>query len=94
MEVIFLKVAEAELEQAIHYYESEQCSLGLRFKLEVQRTLQRIVEYPMVYQPLRCLIARFPYAIIYQYKQSSTEILVVAIAHLHRKPDYWLSRNN
>jgi len=98
MEVTFLKVAKTEFHEAVKYYESEHSGLGSRFKSEVQRTVYRIAEYPTAYQQLgpstrRCLITKFPYGLIYQYKQNTNEIIVVAIAHLHRKPDYWSSRN-
>ena len=97
MRVAFLEVAEAELDNAIQYYESEQPSLGIRFRDEVFRAVSRITAYPSAYQVLsrrtrRCLIAKFPYGIIFQHNTSENEILVIAIAHLHRKPDYWLSR--
>lgn len=97
MKVIFLKVAESELDDAIEYYESEQSGLGTRFRKEVLLSLGRIVEYPSAYQPLssrvrRCLVAKFPFGIIYQIKQDTNEVLIVAVAHLHRRPDYWLSR--
>jgi plasmid stabilization system protein ParE len=95
----FLKPAEAELDDAIEYYESEQLGLGTRLRNEVLRSLARIAKHPVAYQVLsnrtrRCLIAKFPYGIIYQHSTETDEILVIAIAHLHRKPDYWSSRNS
>ncbi len=98
MRVVFLKIAEAELDHAVEYYESKQPQLGSRFRREVLRSLRRIVEYPTAFQFLghrsrRCLVTNFPYGIIYQYKQDAREILIIAVAHLHRKPDYWLSHN-
>ncbi len=97
MRVAFLEVAEAELDNTIKYYESEQPGLGARFRDEVSRAVSRITAYPSAYQMLsrrtrRCLIAKFPYGIIFQHNTSENEVLVIAIAHLHRKPDYWLSR--
>ncbi|RLA45914.1 MAG: type II toxin-antitoxin system RelE/ParE family toxin [Gammaproteobacteria bacterium] len=98
MKVVFLKIAEAELDHAVEYYESKQPQLGLRFRREVLRSLRRIVEYPTAFALLghrsrRCLVAKFPYGVIYQHKQETSEILIIAVAHLHRKPDYWLSHN-
>ncbi len=95
MNVYFLDVAEQEFNDAFEYYESEQEGLGARFKTEVTKTLLRITAYPSAYQKLskrtrRCLVAKFPYGIIYQ--QSQEEILIIAVANLHRKPDYWLAR--
>ena len=99
MKVTFLKVAEAEFDDAVAYYDSEQPGLGLRFRAEVSRSLNRIVDFPSAYQSFgprtrRCLIARFPYGIIYRHEPASEEVLVVAIAHLHRRPDYWVARGS
>ena len=38
----------------------------------------------------RCLLKRFPYGVIYHLDEQ--EILVIAIAHLHRKPEFWRNR--
>jgi plasmid stabilization system protein ParE len=97
MKLDILSVAEAELDDAIQYYEREQPGLGMRFHAEVSRALKRISEFPKAYQKFgartqRCLVAKFPYGILYQHKERSNEILIVAIGHLHRAPDYWFSR--
>lgn len=97
MKLSFLPYAEAELDEAIVYLESEQAELGERFRREIIKSLNRIIDYPEAYALLRsrlrrCLLKGFPYGIIYQYKPKQDEILVIAIAHLHRKPDYWISR--
>jgi plasmid stabilization system protein ParE len=97
LNIVFLEPAESELDEAVSYYNNEQPNLGVRFHLEVQKSLLRIVNYPESYQKLsarsrRCLVAKFPYGIIYQYRKEEKTILVVAIAHLHRKPKYWSSR--
>jgi plasmid stabilization system protein ParE len=99
VKVTFLKVAEAEFDDAVVYYETEQPGLGARFRLEVSRSLKRIIDFPSSYQSFgartrRCLIARFPYGIIYKYDPESAEILVVAVAHLHRRPKYWVGRES
>ena len=93
----FLKPAERELDDAFECYESEQPSLGFRFQTEVAHSLSRIMEYPLSYQEIgkyfrRCLVHKFPSGVIYRYVEHSGEILVAAIAHLHRRPDYWFSR--
>ena len=98
MRVVFLKVAQSEFDKAIAYYESEKPGLGSRFRHEVLRTINRIADYPTASEPLskrsrRCLVAKFPYGIIYQYDPRANKILVIAVAHLHRKSDYWLSRS-
>ncbi len=99
MKITFLKPAEKELDDAVEYYESEQEGLGIRFQAEVARSLSRIVRQPLSYQEIgkysrRCLVHKFPYGVIFHYKVASEEILVVCIAHLHRRPDFWVSRES
>lgn len=38
----------------------------------------------------RCLLARFPYGLIFGVDGGT--LVVVAVAHLHRAPRYWVSR--
>ncbi len=97
MRVTFLKIAEAELDDAFEYYESVQNSLGFRFLTEVELSIARTQQFPFSYEEVgnysrRCLVKKFPYAIIYQYTEHKKEILIVAISNLHRAPDYWSDR--
>jgi plasmid stabilization system protein ParE len=91
----FLEIAQLELDEAIEYYKHEALGLGDAFLTEVLNALDRIGEFPDAWHPCsertrRCQTRRFPYGIIYQIRNN--EILVVAIANLHRKPDYWKDR--
>jgi plasmid stabilization system protein ParE len=95
MKIRFLEVAQVELDDAIEYYNYEAPGLGNEFLAEVLNALDRIGKFPEAWRPCsrrtrRCQTRRFPYGIIYQIRE--TEILVVAIANLHRKPDYWQDR--
>lgn len=97
MNVVFLKIAESELDDAFEYYESIQHGLGFRFLTEVEISNSRIQQFPFSYGKIgqysrRCLVQKFPYGIIYQHDEQKKEILVVAISHLHRVPDYWSDR--
>lgn len=95
MKVRFLTPAEYELDDAIAYYNAEVAGLGDAFLLEVISAIDRIRHFPNAWHPLsehtrRCQLKRFPYALIYHADQS--EILIVAVANLHRHPDYWKAR--
>ena len=91
----FLDIAKIELDEAFEYYETLQIKLGYRFINEVKGSIQRIINFPKAWQQItqntrRCLVKNFPYGVIYQILDN--EILIVAIANLHRKPDYWNDR--
>jgi len=95
MQVEFLELAERELDDAFEYYEYQQKELGYRFVDEVYNSINLIELYPLAWSKSskdtrRCLVKTFPYAIIYQKRNDM--ILIVAIAHLHRKPNYWIDR--
>ncbi len=95
MRIRFLEIAQIELDEAIEYYNREAPGLGEVFQTEVLKALDRIGKFPEAWYPYskrtrRCQTWRFPYGIIYQTRKD--EILIVAIANLHRKPDYWKDR--
>ena len=95
MRIRFLEMAQIELDEAIEYYNYEMSGLGKEFLAEVLNALDRIGEFPEAWHPCskrtrRCQTRRFPYGIIYQTRKE--KILVIAIANLHRKPDYWKDR--
>jgi len=94
-DVRFLEIAADELKETVKYYNNESPGLGERFLLTVIETIGRIQQYPSAWHPFtkntrRCQVPKFPYGVIYQ--ELEEEILIVAIANLHRKPDYWINR--
>lgn len=95
MKLRFLDPAGVELAEATFYYEGQLAGLGILFEQEVRAALDRIRQYPDAWHPLSrrtriCRLKRFPYGVIYQTRPE--EILIVAIAHQHRRPEYWKER--
>ena len=95
MKIRFLDVAQQELDDAITYFNGEVPDLGNEFLAEVLKGLDRIVNHPHAWHPCsertrRYLLRRFPYGVIYKILEN--EILVIAVACLHREPDYWQDR--
>ena len=93
MKVIFSKYAKQELNDAVHYYELEYEGLGRKFREEVKKAVNRISEYPKAWSVERgdvrkCLLHKFPYKLLYSIEEN--HIFVIAVAHQHRKPDYWI----
>lgn len=92
---LFLEPAQIEFEQAVTYYNEKQPGLGYDFAEEVASTIARIMNFPEAWPRLskrtrRCRTKRFPYGVVYQIRDD--KILVVAVAHLRRKPFYWRQR--
>ena len=95
MTVRFLEIAEIELDQAIHWYGTQAPGLGDAFLIEVLSAADRITRFPGAWHSLgesvrRCRLSRFPYGLIYTVDNG--DILVLAVAHMHRRPDYWRER--
>lgn len=95
MRVRFLLPARHELNEAVLRYNEKRERLGDEFRDQAWETAQRIKDFPEAWHPLggairRCRMRRFPYGLIYE--PTETEIVIIAVAHLHRKPGYWRSR--
>lgn len=93
--VTILREAEVELWESVAYYEEKSLGLGLDFAIEVERSVQTVCESPERW-PLRTdgtrryLVHRFPYLIVYTYKND--HVWVISVAHCKRRPGYWTHR--
>ncbi len=97
MTVRTIAPASTELRQAVRWYEARGAGLGGEFFDSVVATISRIQARPEIGTAVspdgrtrRTLVARFPYQVVYRFARS--EIVVVAIAHLKRRPEYWTER--
>ena len=95
MRIRFLDVAQRELDDAVVWYNERGEDLGLDFLDELDRSIRRVLTFPLASTEIepgirKCLLARFPYSIVYGIDEEL--IIVIAIAHLHRSPRYWADR--
>ena len=95
MKYSFHPVAEAELNQAVDYYDECQRGLGLEFLKNIYDTIQNILKFPDAWATLsantrRCLAKRFSYGVIYQV--ANREVFIIAVMNLSREPEYWKGR--
>ena len=96
MQILFTKIARQELDDAVRYYDLEYPGLGRRFREEVRKAALRIALHPEAWSRERgdvrkCLLHKFPYKLMYSIEKD--HILIIAVAHQHRRPDYWVGRN-
>ena len=92
--------AEDELVEGAAWYEERQEGLSEQFFREYRDALTRILAAPGMYARLetvrsrrnlrRCFLKRFPYYIGYELLDD--EIVVLAVAHTKRRPNYWIRR--
>ena len=95
MKVSLLPLAQKELDEAFTWYEEQVVGLGDSFLDEFNQSVKLIVSFPELYEQIydnlrRCLMNRFPYGIIYGI--DGEMIIIIAVAHLKRKPKYWSKR--
>lgn len=97
MKVILEREAEAEMVEAAQFYNEQQPGLGGDFLDKVDLALDRIAAIPRRFAFYRgsrivrsvCL-ERFPYRLLFVVEPK--RVSIVAVAHLHRHPDYWKHR--
>ena len=95
MRIRFLEAAQQEVDDAVAWYDERDEDLGRDFLDELDRVIRRIKSFPLASTEIepgirRCLLARFPYGLIYGIDEDL--IIVVAVSHLHRQPRYWIDR--
>lgn len=95
MNVRFLTLARQEVDDAVVWFEGRQEGRGLDFLDALDRTVRLVEAYPYASPEIepqirKCLFANFPYAVIYGVDGDT--IIVVAVAHTHRDPLYWVDR--
>ncbi len=93
--VAYLSVAEVEMSQAAERYDTEGGGLGRAFLDAIKATERRIQRNPRLWPvrsaPVRsCRVEKFPYRL--HYVEEADRIVIVAVAHASRDPDYWKGR--
>ena len=92
-----LAEAEEEIFEAVRFYHENAGSLAAEFYEEFKRCREEIERFPEFWKLVgggyrRKLMERFPYAVIYRI--ADDVILIVALAHTSRRPDYWRTDRN
>jgi len=95
MNIVFGPFADLEYEEAFDYYEAEEPGLGEKFRRAVWTAIAIIEQHPQIGKEVRpglqrILVPRFPYKLIYSIQGDTLRI--IAVAHGHRKPNYWIDR--
>jgi plasmid stabilization system protein ParE len=95
VELRFTELAEIELREATRYYANLSPALAKLFKTEAETAARRILAHPQAWtvergEIHRFLFNRFPYKLLYAIE--ADHIVVLAVAHQHRHPEYWIER--
>lgn len=95
-QVVFHRLAVKEAQAAAAWYADRSAEVAERFRAAVLDAAQRIADdvgtHPVGTSRFRYVrVQRFPYRLIYCADSAST-VLVVAVSHFRRRPDYWRRR--
>jgi plasmid stabilization system protein ParE len=90
-----LDEALAEAEDAARWYAERSSTIAFDFTEDVDAAIARILQAPFAWPPherqtRRFILHRFPFSIIYRVE--GERVVVVAVAHASRDPDYWGGR--
>jgi plasmid stabilization system protein ParE len=91
----YLSIAEAELAEAIEYYDEQEPGLGRLFLDAVAEAGEKIRRNPEIWsffeRPLRGYrVMPFPYRLL--YRELPDRIQIVSVFHLSRRPGSWRDR--
>lgn len=95
MKIRYLAIAREEVREAADYYAAISPDLGKAFRLELRQLMRLVATMPQAWpvsgeDTRKCLLAHFPYLVI--YAPLPGELLVLAVGHQHRQPGYWRER--
>lgn len=87
--------AEAEARDARRWYAERDAKAATRFMAALDHAIELISEAPerwpiYLHETRRVLTRRYPFAVI--YRVLADRVLVVAVAHQHKRPGYWQFR--
>ena len=95
MNVILVKPADDEVQDAVDYYNAQIDGLGFQFYDYFLDTVRYIKATPDVWRFVgantrRINIKRFPYMVLYIFEEDT--IYITCVAHQHRNPEYYADR--
>ena len=93
----FHPLADRELTEAAAFYEARAAGLGSRFLDDADAALRVLGAHPALGRPLSATIRslpfrRFPYSLVYEI--NAGRIVILAVAHQRRRPQYWTGRTS
>ncbi len=90
-----MAAARREFLAEVDFYDREQPGLGIRFTEAVENAAARALAFPLAGSKApgntrRMILKGFPFTVV--YRPVDTGIVVFAVAHHARRPDYWWTR--
>jgi len=89
-------LARDEVIKAANYFEDQGVGLGHKFLTAIDQAVNEIADSPLAWPRTkygtrkRILVSPFPYTI--HYKIQYNELVIIAVAHQSREPEFWKDR--
>jgi len=95
MPVVLLPQARIDFDQSFDWYAKRSAETADRFAQAVENAFTRIAAQPDQFVAVdkrhrACPVVRFPFRVVYRVERNC--ILVVAVVHAKRRPNYWKDR--
>lgn len=94
-QVIIQELAQQELLEAALWYKEHDKKVAHALIAEVRHLAERIRLFPLMFAEIepdirRCPLKNFPYSLLYEIEEE--RLIIFAVMHQYRKPDYWQER--
>ena len=95
MRAKFIAPARREFLKEVVYYNEQEAGLGDAFAQEIEEAAARAMAFPEAGSSAskstkRVFVNRFPFSVV--YRPDKEGIVIFAVAHHSRLPDYWAFR--
>jgi len=94
-DIVLLPEAEADIEEAYKWYESQKLNLGAKFIEEIETLLERIAKNPKIFAKIhhnlrRGFTHRFPYVVYFIV--DDRQAIIYGVLQQRRNPAEWQTR--
>ena len=95
LDLEYLEEAVVEAAAAAEWYATRSATAAAGFEAELAEAESAIHRLPNAWPPhdhgtRRYLLRRYPFGVVYRIEPA--RILIIAVAHGHRRPGYWRGR--
>jgi toxin ParE1/3/4 len=93
--VEYLEGAREDFDESFDYYRNRSAGAGLGFTAAVDEAIDQILanpgRFPFTHGGCRySALHRYPFRIV--FRDETDRVVIVAVAHAKRRPDYWHGR--
>lgn len=95
--IILLNGAKADIKEARFYYSSLVPGLGKRFKIDLTKIIVQLQNNPQIFgfrfnEFRTAALQIFPYQVHYIIEEGSWTVIIFAVLHAYRDPDFIKTR--